>query len=295
MSVDPKLVDVFFPQHDGYPEHLAKLDTRDALMMAADDAGAVVTEFPQSLWIEPKDWPEWARQNDENKTWGLNYLDRFTNQNPTHECTAHSLRANFEAARNRQRRINFDSGPVAGKRLPESAQSASVWVSPLSIYSEANPRKTGGANVQQVLRISAKRGFLPETIQPRDYGFKHAIVGTTGKGGVNQASGSWVRLSDFPDGWEETAKHFKPLEFIFPDDIEQAVCLLLHGFLVSVGRKGHAIPWAKYDPDEKLFPYPDSYDVIRYDSWSTARSCAGNGSFAIVSVTTPDDWNKPAG
>jgi hypothetical protein len=292
-KVDPALIDVFFP-HDGYPEELAKEDTRENMKGAAEEAGAVVTDFPEGLWIEPSQWAEIARQNTEYKSWGMDYLDRFTNQNPTHECTCHSLRANMEAAWNRSRRISF-GGPVAGKRLEQSAKSGSVWLSPLSVYAEAQPRQWGGANVQQVLRIAAKRGMLPEPIQPRDYGFKHTLHGTTGKGGVNQAKGPWVKLSNFPDGWEETAKHFKPLEFIFPDSIEQAVSLLLHGFLVSVGRKGHAIPWGKFDPDEKLFPYTDSYDVIRYDSWSTARGCAGNGSFSIVSVTTPDDWDKPAG
>lgn len=294
MPVNPALIDFFQPAHDGYPEELAKHDTRENLYGAAEEAGAVVTEFPDSLWIEQSEWADRARENDENKSWGMDYLDRFTNQNPTHECTCHSLRANFEAARNRERRISF-GGPVAGKRLDLSAQSASVWVSPLSIYAEANPRQWGGANVQQVLRIAAKRGFLPETIQPRDYGFKHTLIGTCGKGGVNQSHGSWVKLSNFPEGWEETAKHFKPQEFIFPENVEQAVCLLLHGFLVSVGRKGHAIPYGKYDPAERLFAYTDSYDVVRYDSWGTARSCAGDGSFSIVSVTTPDDWDKPAG
>lgn len=295
MPVDPRLVDVFLPQHDGYPEDLAREDTRENMRGAAEEAGAVVTEFPESWWIEPREWPEVARHLTETKQWGMDFLDRFTNQNPTHECTCHSLRACFEAARNLARAISF-GGPIAGKRLDLSANSASVWVSPLSIYAEANPRQWGGANVQQVLRIAAKRGFLPEPIQPRDYGFKHTLHGTTGKGGVNQAAGKWVPVSKFPEGWQEgTAKHFKPLEFFFPESIEHAVCALLNRRLVGVGRKGHAIPWGKYDPDEKLFAYTDSYDVIRYDSWNTARSCAGNGSFVIVSTNIPDDWDKPAG
>lgn len=294
-KVSPALIDVVLPFESGYPEHLAKLDTRDALMQAAEDGGAIITEFPESWWIEPKEWPEVARYLTENKLWGMDYLDRFTNQSPTHECTCHSLRACFEAARNLARAISF-GGPVAGERLPASATSGSVWVSPLSIYAEANPRKTGGANVQQVLRIAAKRGFLPESIQPRDYGFKHTLVGTTGKGGINQAHGKWVAVKDFPDGWQEgTAKHFKPLEYFFPENIEHAVCALLNRRLVGVGRSGHAIPWGKFDPDEKLFAYTDSYDVVRYDSWNTAKRCAGNGSFVIVTTNVPDDWDHPAG
>lgn len=293
-NVTPQLVDFFLPQHDGYPEELAELDTREALMQAADDAGAVVTEFSNAYYIEPKDRPELARHLTETKNWGINFLDRYTNQNPTHECTCHSLRACFESAWNRQRSISL-GGPVAGQRLDISAKSASVWVSPLSIYAEANPRERGGANVQQVLRIAAKRGFLPETIQPKDYNFKHALHGTVGKGGINQAKGPWTPVSRFPDGWTDTSKHFRPLEYIFPENMDQGECLLLNKLMIGVGRQGHAIPYGAIDYDKDLIAYPDSYDVTRFDSFRTARSCIGNGSFAIVTTTVPDDWDKPAG
>jgi hypothetical protein len=32
--IDPKLIDVVLPEHDGYPEHLAAQDTPDALRAA---------------------------------------------------------------------------------------------------------------------------------------------------------------------------------------------------------------------------------------------------------------------
>jgi hypothetical protein len=288
--LDPALIDVVLPEHDGYPDELAAEDTPDALR---DACGAASREFPQSLWIEPKDWADKARDNDVNHTWPLNYVDRYTNQNPTHECTCHSLRANAEGARNRQRGIIFPDGPKKGHRYEES-QQGSVWLSPLSIYSEANPRIRGGANVRQVMEIACRRGFLPETMQPRDYGFEHAIVGTQGNGNSNQSHGKWVAMRDFPEGWQDTAAWFKPLEVIFPGSWEEAVCLVLNGLLVSVGRNGHAIPWAQWNPTEAVMAYPDSYDVTRYDSLRTVKS-AWQGSFAIATMTTPDDWLKPAG
>jgi hypothetical protein len=183
---------------------------------------------------------------------------------------------------------------VKGHRYRESGEFGSVWLSPLSIYAEANPRQWGGANVRRVLEIAARRGMLPETIQPRDYGFRHAIQGTTGAGGVNQSRGAWLPLSRFPDGWEETARWFRPLEVIFPESYEQAVCLVLHGMVVSVGRNGHAVPWARWNARERAMAYPDSYDIIRYDSERTARM-AWQGSFAIATMTIPDDWSRPAG
>jgi len=288
--IDPALIDVFPHEHDGYPAELAAEDTTDALRDACGDASR---EFPESLWIEPRDWAAKAAENDAAGAWGLNFIDRFTNQTPTHECTCHSLRANAEAARNRARGVSY-GGPKRDYRYQESQDVGSVWLSPLSVYAEANPRKWGGANVRQVLEIAVRRGLLPETVQPADYQFKHAIVGTSGKGGLNQAGGPWVSVSRFPQGWEETARKFRPLEVIFPESYEQAVCLVLHGLVVSVGRNGHAVPWARWKADERLMAYPDSYDIVRYDSEPTARN-AWKGSFSIASMTLPDDWSRPAG
>lgn len=280
------------PDGSGYPDILAANDTPD---MLRDCCGAAARDFPAALWIEPKDWADAARDNDKYHTWGLNYVDRFTNQNPTHECTCHGLRTGFEACRNRQRGIIFPEGPKKGFRYPESS-NGSVWVSPLSVYAEANPRKTGGAGCIQVLNIACRRGFLPEKIQPReDYGFKHQLQGTTGAGGINQSKGNWVALSQFPDGWLETAKWFMPLEVCVTTDPEQAVCALLHGRVGNYGRSGHAVPPAMFKIADKSVPYPDSYDVIRVDSWRTFQNAVRSGFYWIESVNTPDDWLKPAG
>jgi hypothetical protein len=293
-QVNPALLDVQSPAtrdgHHGYTRAHEAADTIDALRSCC---GAATRDFPKELWIEPKDWKEKAAENDKNKTWAMNYIDRFTNQNPTHECTCHSLRANFEAARNRQRAIIFAEGPKVDFRYDTSTKG-SVWVSPNSVYAEANPRQWGGAGIIQVLEIAVRRGMLPEKIQPHEYGFKHAVNGTTGKGGKNQSSGPWLSVSKFPEGWQETAKLFVPLEVIIPESYEQAVCLLLHGRVVSVGRSGHAVPWSMWMASNGSAAYPDSYDVIRYDSAGTVRS-AWSGSFSIATVTTPDDWSKPQG
>ena len=291
-KINPALIDAPSPQvgpHDGYTDEHKAADTYDALMSAAGEAAR---EFPEELYIDPSNWPDKARDNDTYHTWGVNYVDRFTNQDPTHECTCHPLPTVAEGARNKQLGIIYQDGPKKGERYDES-KKGSVWLSPLSVYAEANPQQWGGAGCLQVLDISCRRGFLPEKIQPAEYGFKHTLHGTTGRGGVNQSRGSWVRLSNFPDGWQETAKLFKPQEVIVCREFEQVVSLVLHGYLVEVGRKGHAIPYAFLNLESWAMGYVDSYDVIRYDSKATVKSCA-NGAFTIVSMTTPDDWAKPA-
>jgi len=296
-DIDPKLVDIILPP-SGYPDELAAEDTPDALR---ECCGAATREFPNALWIEPgpgmKHWAEIARENDKNHTWGMNYVAHYTNQDPTDECTTHSEITQAMACRNRQLGIKFPDGPKKGFIYPETKTSGHVNLSCLSIYAEANPRHRGGANVRQVLEIACRRGILPDRIQPREYNFKHTLTGTCGGGNESQSRGPWIPLSRFPDGWEETAKHFKPLEVIFVSSWEQAVCLILHGLLNSVGRNGHAIPWAqaifKGDTLTHL-AYPDSYNITRYDSLSLVKQ-AWQGSFCIATMTTPDSWDKPAG
>ncbi len=296
--VNPALIDMPAPEianspdgHAGYTPVLQAADTPDAMKAAC---GSASRDFPKSLWVDAKDRADKARENDKNHTWPLNYIDRFTNQNPTHECTTHSLRANFECAWNLGRSIIYTDGPKKGSRYPDSAKG-SVWVSPLSIYAEANPGQWGGANVIQVLDIACKRGFLPDKIQPHDYGFKHALQGTTGQGNSNQSSGDWVSVSRFPDGWQETAKLLKPAEVVVDDDWEKALSLVLNGHAVSVGRSGHAIPYAYWNEADRLMGYVDSYDVVRWDSLRTVQAACGYGFFSIISVVTPDDWMNPGG
>lgn len=291
--VDPKLIDVFPKVHDGYPDHLAAGDTPDVLR---DCCGDTLRSFPDELYIPPNQWAEVARENDANKTWPINYVDRFTNQNPTHECTWHSGTRVLEGARNLQLGIIFPDGPKKNFRYEESARG-SVWLSPMSGYNEANPRIRGGASIQSVIRIGCERGVLPDKIQPFDYGFKHTMPGTQGKGNMNQSSGAWVSVANMPAGWRETAKWFKPREVCIIEDVEQAICLMLNRRLVGVGRNGHAVPWAlpKFSGNNVTSTgYPDSYDLMRYDSFNTMRAAA-RGAFCVLSMTAPDDWMKPAG
>ena len=296
--IDPKLIDVVLPFESGYPPELAAQDTREALW---DCCGDAATDFPDSMWIEPKEWDAIAAENDRLKTWPIDYLDRFTHQGAgdgrpaTHECTTHALRAGFEGCRNRQ--LSLAAGPPVLDQVPTLSKThGSVWVSCLSIYSEANPRIRGGANVRQVMEIASRRGFLPDKIQPRDYGFKHTLTGTNGKGNATQSGGDWVALSKFPAGWQETARHFRPLEVIFPSSYEETMCCVLNGLFVCVGRQGHSIPYGRLvkDNGQTLMQYPDSYNLFRYDSLRTVKSTVG-GSYAIASVTLPDDRLKPAG
>lgn len=287
--VDPALIDVPPPVDSGYPDEVSSEDTPDALRSAC---GAASREFPQSLWIEPKDREAKARENDENKTWPINFIDRYTNQDPSHECTCHGFRTVFEGARNRSRAIIFPSGPKVDYRYPESSRG-SAWISPLSLYCRANRRQWGGAGVIQVLNIACGDGVLPDKIQPGEHTFAHTLHGTSGKGNSNQSHGPWIVEEQFPDGWKETAKHFRPLEVVVSTDWEVALCLILHGVNISYGRKGHCVPPSGWNVSSNAILYPDSYNRTLYDSMSTFKAACRSGFYGIISTTTPDHWSEP--
>lgn len=274
VQFDDSLLDYEFEKDSGYPPEMAARDTPENLAMLG------ARDFPDELWIEPRDWKECARENDKHGTWAESRRNRFTNQNPTHECTCHALTQVFEAAWNAQRQ----------------SKGSAVFVSQLSIYAEANPRQWGGSSCQRVLGIALNRGFLPEPINGQDPLFKHTLHGTCGRGNENNSSGRWVSVRNFPDGWQETARHLRPLECINPRSYEEIICLLLHGRAVGVGRSGHSIPYNQvvWRGNSIYAAYADSYDVIRYDSLRMIRSAVG-GSYCIWSTTVPDDWDKPAG
>lgn len=285
MAIDPSLLDVVMDEHDGYPADLAAEDTYDALWEAC---GSASREFPKEYWVEPSQWAEVSAYNDANKLWPIDFVNRFTNQSPTHECVCHALTKVAECAWNRATALVIGP-PVPKQPLVPRQFGYSVWFSALSIYSEANPRKWGGSNTRNALQIATKRGFLPDKLQPRKYNFKHSLAGTNGKGCITQSSGDWVPVSKFPEGWEETAINFRPLEVIFPETWEQIVCLVLNGIAVGVGRSGHSIPYMRWVNDDEAMEYPDSYEVFRYDSKRMVKSAVG-GAYAIVNMTVPDDW-----
>jgi hypothetical protein len=265
----------------GYNDEISKEDSIDNF------AAAGFVDFPDHLWIEPKDWEDYAAQNDKYQTWARDYSNRFTNQSPTTECTCHCLLQCAESTYNKQR------GGITKN---------AVWFSALGVYEEADPSGRSGASVVGVLKIAMRRGMVPEYDGPDGPGtqkakYKFTRSGTRGKGNSTQSgNGSWLRFNSYPSDFELTSRHFKPLEIINIDSWEQHFCLLLHGYAVGNGRNGHSIPHMRAVKRDGVWysEYKDSYDRFLYDSISTVKRGV-NAAYCIASFTQPDDWSKPAG
>ena len=264
--IDPKLIDV---QHkfDG----LVEVENQERGLLAA---GAV--EFPEHLLIDRDEWTDRLAEIEKHGATSDKYSDRFTHQGNSHECVSHAAQQAIMTAYNRQ------LGGV----------EHSVWFSPLALYTRiTGGRQWGGSNVMDSLYEMMENGMIPDSDGPAGEGtqavkFKHTLYTTAGSGE------KFVKPRDLPDGWEQTAKHFRVLEaFTIPD--EQAhFSAVFHGMVVVNGRQGHSIPhfYGLYENRKYYTAYKDSYDRWLYDSerlWG--------GGYCIRSVTTPDDPNNPAG
>jgi hypothetical protein len=286
--IDPKLIDVFDVQ-GGYVD--GEEDTPDGLFSAC---GSAARKFPASMLVPRDERKDMARENYRLKTWGINYLDRFTHQGNSHECSAHAVTRSIEAARNRHRGIIYPDGPRKDFRYTDSSKG-SVWLSPLSLYLESNPSQWGGSNIVRNVNIAQRRGPLPDRVQPAEYGFRHMLQGSAGgRNSSNQSIGPWVSLRNLPQGFEETSKHFRPLEIFIIENEDEGISALLHGGVIAYGRRGHAVPVARWDHGQDVYAYVDSYDRVLYDSAATFRS-ACQGAVCVWTTEQPSDWLKPAG
>tara|TARA_R110002074_G_scaffold401372_1_gene599345 strand:+ start:730 stop:1530 length:801 start_codon:yes stop_codon:yes gene_type:complete len=263
--IDPKLIDVEF-KFDGLKDDA----TEDQLLAAG------AKRFPESLLIDRSEWDDRIEELDKQKQWAEDYSGRFTAQANSHECVAHASCQNAQIAFNRQ----------------YNGMDNDVWFSPLALYTRVTGgSRWGGSNVLSTMRQMMANGLIPDHDGPAGKNsqqklFDHTLHETSGRTEDWWPTSGWVNPSELPDGWEETAKHFRALEVYTVPDRAAHASALLRGWCVTNGRNGHSIPHVRLQKDGNryLSKYKDSYRVYRYDSeklWG--------GGFVIRSMTM---WNK---
>lgn len=275
LPVDPSLVDVVH-QYDGLNE-LPTWEEQEAAMRAA---GA--KDFPAEAEIPRVDWDDWIRDQEKYQSAPEHYSGRFSHQGDSHECVTHMSMQLAEITCNRQ----------------YGGLGHQVWFSPLALYTRlTGGRQWGGSNVRHALEVMMSEGMLPEHDGPggdndQHKRFKHTVHQTSGRSEGHWPTKGWIRESQFPDGWEETARCFRVLEayIIPPDRIAFASAVLRWG--AGNGRNGHSIPHValvKSDRGEYMSKYKDSYDLFRFDS----ERLFSNGGWCIRAMTMPHDPAQP--
>lgn len=246
-------------------------------------AGAI--QFPDSLLIPRGDWDDWISENDKYKASGIDFSARWTHQGGSHECVCHAATQSFEIAYNRQ----------------FADLEHAVYFSPVALYTRiTGGRQSGGSNVNDSLRELMARGAIPEHDGPEWLGgkggqakrFKVTLHQTAGRTEEHWPTKGWIRESEFPAGWEQTARHFRVTEAYYIGSGEQHFSALLRGLAVVNGRSGHSICHCKVTKSgsKYLSKYRDSYNRDLFDSEGMT-----GGGYAISVVTMPHDPTKPAG
>lgn len=276
LIIDPTLIDSISHPNDGM---------REEGYSESDLCAAGAVNFPDSLLVPRSDWDDWIAAHDKNKSSAHDYSARFTHQGGSHECVCHAATQSFEIAYNRQ----------------FSGLNHAVYFSPVALYTRiTGGRQMGGSNVNDSLRELMSRGAIPEHDGPEWLGgkggqakrFKVTVHQTSGRSEEHWPTKGWIRESQFAEGWQNTARHFRVLEAFYIGGREQHFSAVLRGLVVVNGRSGHSIPHVKIvkSSGKYLSMYRDSYNQDRYDSEGMT-----GGGYAISVVTTPDDPTKPAG
>lgn len=270
------------PHDDGWtPGNEDTIDSWDRMGQEEAFAGRIIS-MPDSLKIDLSSSSVRARAQklDELGMWAMDYSNRFTNQSPTHECTCHALIQNLEIAWNRMYELR-----------PKSERS--VFFSPMYSYRVVHGSNwRGGDSMQRTMRGAMTTGAVPEHagrggVNDQKNRFKFTVAGTYGKGNEFNSSGDW--MTSIPSECDQWNDYFRIKTVINIQSVEEAVMLLLQGYSDGGGRNGHAIPHAAirfdstYDYRRAEYPYIDSYDVIRIDSYKTFRS-AVSGMYCVLDL-----------
>lgn len=156
-----------------------------------------------------------------------------------------------------------------------------VHLSAMSLYKRIGSSPGSGAMVSDGLEEMQSRGILPLDNEANRAVFGDKVMPNTG----------WS--TKYPDGWEETAKHFKVVEATIINSVNELFTACLRQDPVVVGRSGHSICYLTpiWKDDRWVFKYANSWgdwgdNGYGYDSSSLYKSSA-QWAFALRVVTNP--------
>lgn len=229
----------------------------------------------RSEWlIDRKDWRDWYEQNEAASVSLKRYNLKINNQNPESSCVCNAAETCFRSIWARQLGVKW-----------------SIDLSPMSLYARICSSRHSGSYMVDALNEAKENGFLPESTEKNKRLFRHTLHQNT----------PWIRESQLPSGWQQTAKHFRPLEWYrLPDDRDAFGSALLQGMPICYGRDGHSIAAMDliWDNGRWLAVYAQSYGTETGDEgyqYDSERMWETDGAWCLRAVTLPDDPAKPAG
>lgn len=157
-----------------------------------------------------------------------------------------------------------------------------VHLSAISLYKRIGRSPNSGAMVDDGLEEMHERGILPLDTPDNRRRFGDCVMPNTGF------------YTNFPNGWEHTARLFRADEWTVVRSLEGMMTALLLQFPVVVGRQGHSICYLRpmYRNGSLITKYANSWHQswgdggFGYDSLSQMRM-SSSWAFALRSVSVP--------
>lgn len=257
MSIDPKFIDIIFPDDPSYKF--------GALEMPAFEQQSFASYGDNMPMVPESQWEELAEQLKANKTGLSSLVTRIYDQKSEGSCVANACSQAIEITQAEQ----FGKDKV-------------VHLSAMSLYRRIGRSPSSGAMVSDGLKELASRGVLPLNNPENRAKYGDKVMENTG----------WSQR--FPDNWEETAKNFRGLEWFICRSVNELISALFNRNPVVVGRAGHSICYCDpvYDGRSLLVRYANSWNErwkengFGYDSMNLIRQSSG-WAFALRSITVP--------
>lgn len=248
MNIDPRYLDVDFDTE------ASQLGMGTGFLGFDGQTPLEIPSFSSAIPLVPSSqWKELCRKIEETKSSGAYLVTRIYNQGQEGSCVANAAAQAHEICQ----ALQFGHSQV-------------VPLSAISLYKRIGTSPGSGAYLKDALAEMQSRGILPLNTADNQVRYPHTMP----------ATGFYSR---FPDGWEETAKRFRLVEYYRTWDLDELISALLLGFPVMVARRQHAICYVQ------PFYKDDSLHVLYVNSWGNWGQPAGYmkygfgvDSFALV-------------
>jgi len=242
--------------------------------------------WPDTLRIyDRSEWRDRARELENAGFAATNYLRPYNNQHPESSCVYNAAEVCLRYIRNRTLGNKYE-----------------MKLSPMSGYCRVTTRRHSGSTMWGALGQVSEIGLLPE----RSSEYTSTELKALHRRSVTMCRHTFHQNTPFmqarylPEGFEQTARHFRVLEWIRIDNEEQFASALLAPYPICYGRNGHSIAAVQLDFNgrEPFAKYLDSYGASKGEGgflWDSRRRWNTGGAWAARAVTIPDDPRLPCG
>jgi len=227
--------------------------------------------------LPERQWQGAIEKIDAGGAWLESLLVEIKNQGQEGSCTSNATTAGHQCIQAKQ----------YGKKNV-------IVMSAMSLYKRVARSASSGSMLSDNLDELNERGALPQNTAANKTRFEHTFPAT----GFS---------TQYPSGWEKTAKLFVSVEAFVLQSLAELVTACVNGFPIVVGRQGHSILYVRpvWRNGQVNFMYANSWDYdwgfaaggfpggFGLDSLGVVKQSAG-WAFALRAVMSPQQASSLA-